>query len=100
MIKIRYLQRKPRKSPNYFINDKNSEFQIDADCSVDEARKKYKKLSLLIHPDKNPDNREGAEQAFDFLKKAIATVEDPDEVFMIFTFFEGKKCIFQLINSF
>jgi hypothetical protein len=27
-------------------------------------------------------------------------VEDPDEVFMIFTFFEGKKCIFQLINSF
>jgi len=42
--------------------------------------KKYKKLSLLIHPDKNPDNREKAERAFDAVKKAIATVEDPDEL--------------------
>lgn len=54
--------------------------QIDPESDVSEARKKYKKLSLLLHPDKNPDDRERAEQAFDFLKKAIATVEDPDEL--------------------
>lgn len=30
--------------------------------------------------DKNPDDRDRAEQAFDILKKAIKTVEDPDEL--------------------
>ncbi|KAH7700289.1 DnaJ domain-containing protein [Aphelenchoides avenae] len=54
--------------------------QIDPDTDVETAKKKYKKLSLLIHPDKNPDDRDRAEQAFDILKKAIKTVEDPDEL--------------------
>ncbi len=47
---------------------------------MNEARKKYKKFSLLIHPDKNPDDRERADRAFDILKKSLATLEDPDEL--------------------
>lgn len=54
--------------------------QIEPDTDLNDARKKYKKLSLLIHPDKNPDDRERAERAFDALKKALATLEDPDEL--------------------
>lgn len=55
--------------------------QLDPDtCEINEARKKYKKLSLLLHPDKNPDDRERAERAFDFIKKAMASMEDPDEL--------------------
>jgi len=54
--------------------------QLAPEADVNEARKKYKKLSLLIHPDKNPDDRERADRAFDILKKAIATLEDPDEL--------------------
>lgn len=30
--------------------------------------------------DKNPDDRDRAEQSFDILKKAIKTIEDPDEL--------------------
>ncbi|EFO21365.1 hypothetical protein LOAG_07124 [Loa loa] len=54
--------------------------QIDADTDVETARKKYKKLSLLIHPDKNTDDRERAERAFDVVKKAMKMIEDPDEL--------------------
>lgn len=54
--------------------------QITPDTDLNEAKKKYKKLSLLLHPDKNPDDRERAERAFDILKKALATIEDPDEL--------------------
>lgn len=39
--------------------------QISPDTDLEQAKKKYKKLSLLIHPDKNPDDRERADKAFD-----------------------------------
>lgn len=54
--------------------------QIEPETDVDQARKRYKRLSILIHPDKNPDDRERAQKAFDILKKAIELVEDPDEL--------------------
>lgn len=69
-----------RPGATYFNLNPFEVLQVDPECSVDEARKKYKKLSLLIHPDKNPNNREKAESAFDALKKAIAVMEDPDEL--------------------
>jgi len=54
--------------------------QLAPEADVDEARKKYRKLSLLVHPDKNPDDIDRAARAFDVLKQAIATIEDPDEL--------------------
>lgn len=33
-----------------------------------------------MHPDKNPDDRERAQRSFEILKKAIETIEDPDEL--------------------
>ncbi|VDN50345.1 unnamed protein product [Dracunculus medinensis] len=54
--------------------------QIDPDSDVDVAKKKYKKLSLLIHPDKNADDRDRSERAFDIVKKAMKMIEDPDEL--------------------
>lgn len=54
--------------------------QIDPETDVETARKKYKKLSLLIHPDKNVDDRERADRAFDVVKKAMKMIEDPDEL--------------------
>ncbi|KAL3102596.1 hypothetical protein niasHT_022883 [Heterodera trifolii] len=65
--------------------------QLEPDTNVEDARKKYKKLSLLIHPDKNPNCRERAERAFDALKKAIATVEDPDELSRCRDMYEEAK---------
>lgn len=55
--------------------------QLDPDTfDLAEARKKYKKLSLLLHPDKNPDDKERSQRAFEYLKKAMCALEDPDEV--------------------
>uniref|UniRef100_A0A8R1DPR0 J domain-containing protein n=1 Tax=Caenorhabditis japonica TaxID=281687 RepID=A0A8R1DPR0_CAEJA len=54
--------------------------QIDIETDLEAAKKKYKKLSLLVHPDKNPDDRERADKAFDIIKQAIQKMEDPIEV--------------------
>ncbi|CAD5223169.1 unnamed protein product [Bursaphelenchus okinawaensis] len=54
--------------------------QIDSDCTIEEAKKRYKRLSILVHPDKNPDDRERAQRAFDILKRAITKLENPDEL--------------------
>lgn len=51
---------------------------LDPDAPIEEARKKFKRLSLLIHPDKNPDDRERADAAFHTVKQAIAQLEDTD----------------------
>lgn len=54
--------------------------QIDAECTIEEAKKRYKRLSILVHPDKNPDDKDRAQRAFDILKRAITVLEDPDEM--------------------
>uniref|UniRef100_A0A915D6N1 J domain-containing protein n=1 Tax=Ditylenchus dipsaci TaxID=166011 RepID=A0A915D6N1_9BILA len=74
------IERLLRPGSTYLNLNPFEVLQLDPESDVSEARKKYKKLSLLIHPDKNPDDRERADRAFDILKKAIATVEDPDEL--------------------
>merc|ERR1711953_96883 len=50
--------------------------QIDPELPFDEVKKKYRRLSILVHPDKNPDNRERAQAAFDALSKAHSLLED------------------------
>ncbi|GMR52440.1 hypothetical protein PMAYCL1PPCAC_22635, partial [Pristionchus mayeri] len=54
--------------------------QISIDMDLEAAKEKYEKLSLLIHPDKNPDDRERADKSCDIVKKAVAIVEDPAQL--------------------
>ena len=61
--------------------------QIDPDASVDDAKKKFRRMSIMVrcrdiqlnsesklsdqvHPDKNPDDKERAQVAFDAVKRA------------------------------
>merc|ERR1712150_243634 len=37
---------------------------------------KYRKLSILVHPDKNTDNKEMAQKAFDAVKKSWETLNN------------------------
>ncbi|KAF7327642.1 J domain-containing protein [Mycena kentingensis (nom. inval.)] len=47
---------------------------IDESCTPEEIKKRYKQLSLFIHPDKCPHPR--APEAFDMLKKAEQELSD------------------------
>jgi DnaJ family protein C protein 8 len=73
--------------------------QLEPEINVEDAKKKYKKLSLLIHPDKNPDNRERAERAFDVLKKAMSVIEDPDELARCREMYEEAKARLAVLIS-
>jgi len=50
--------------------------QIDPEMSLEDAKKKFRRLSILVHPDKNQDDKERAQTAFDAVKRAWSILED------------------------
>ena len=59
------IERLLRPGSSYFNLNPFEVLQIDPDSSIDETRTKYKRLSILVHPDKNQDDKERAQAAFD-----------------------------------
>lgn len=49
---------------------------LDKDCTVEDVRKAYRKLSLKVHPDKN--KAPGAEDAFKAVSKAFQCLSDAE----------------------
>jgi hypothetical protein len=39
--------------------------QVDPDISLDDIKTKYRRLSILVHPDKNIDDKDRAQTAFE-----------------------------------
>ncbi|KAK5981272.1 DNaJ domain (Prokaryotic heat shock protein) [Trichostrongylus colubriformis] len=74
------LDRLLRPGSTYLNLNPFEVLQIEPDTDIETAKKKFKKLSLLIHPDKNPDDRDRADQAFDIIKKAMKQIENPLEL--------------------
>ena len=58
--------------------------QIDPFASLDEIKRKYRKLSMYVHPDKNPNEKERAQVAFEAVNRAYKLLEDESE---------RKKCL-------
>jgi len=52
--------------------------QVEPTATVEEIKKKYRRLSILVHPDKNQDDSERAQRAFDELVKAYKVLENED----------------------
>ena len=50
--------------------------QIDPEMPIEDIRKKYRRLSILVHPDKNQDDPDRAQAAFDAVKKSYALLDD------------------------
>uniref|UniRef100_A0A0K2TEN0 J domain-containing protein n=1 Tax=Lepeophtheirus salmonis TaxID=72036 RepID=A0A0K2TEN0_LEPSM len=52
--------------------------QVDPHTPIEELRKKYKRLTFLVHPDKNIDDKEKAQASFNAVKKAFKMLEEED----------------------
>lgn len=52
---------------------------VRRDASADEIKKAYRQAALQHHPDRNPENKEGAERAFKEASKAYQVLSDPDK---------------------
>lgn len=51
---------------------------VDRNVTQDELKKKYKKLALQYHPDRNPDNKD-AEEKFKTINEAYDVLSDPEK---------------------
>lgn len=50
--------------------------QVEPDLPIEQLKKKYRSLSFLVHPDKNQDNKDRAQLAFEAVNKAWKTLEN------------------------
>ena len=53
--------------------------QIDPYASVEDVKKKYRKLSMYVHPDKNSHDKERAQVAFEAVNRAYKLLIDEKE---------------------
>ncbi|XP_014254519.1 dnaJ homolog subfamily C member 8 [Cimex lectularius] len=72
------IERLLRPGSTYFNLNPFEVLQIDPDISIEEAKKKYRRLSILVHPDKNQDDPDRAQQAFEIVNKAWKTLENEE----------------------
>uniref|UniRef100_A0A1B6I9L2 J domain-containing protein n=2 Tax=Proconiini TaxID=565685 RepID=A0A1B6I9L2_9HEMI len=72
------IDRLLRPGSTYFNLNPFEVLQVEPETSLDDAKKKYKRLSILVHPDKNQDDPERAQQAFEIINKAWKTLENPE----------------------
>ncbi|TNN12319.1 DnaJ subfamily C member 8 isoform 2 [Schistosoma japonicum] len=72
------IDRLNRPGSTYFNLNPYDVLQVDPDTPMADIKKKYRQLSLLVHPDKNPDDIERSQKAFDAVNKAYKALDDPE----------------------
>lgn len=70
------INRLLRAGSTYFNLNPFEVLQVEPDTSVEQIKKKYRSLSFLVHPDKNQDNKERSQLAFEAVNKAWKTLEN------------------------
>uniref|UniRef100_A0A1Q3F2F4 Putative molecular chaperone dnaj superfamily n=1 Tax=Culex tarsalis TaxID=7177 RepID=A0A1Q3F2F4_CULTA len=70
------IERLLRPGSSYFNLNPFEVLQLEPDTPVEQIKKKYRSLSILVHPDKNQDDKDRAQQAFEVINKAYKTLEN------------------------
>ncbi|CAF0830359.1 unnamed protein product [Rotaria sordida] len=78
------INRLLRPGATYFNLNPYEVLQIDPSTSFEDIAKQYRRLSMLVHPDKNPTMTDRASLAFEAINKAYKMLEDEKE---------RKKCL-------
>uniref|UniRef100_A0A7E4VKY3 J domain-containing protein n=1 Tax=Panagrellus redivivus TaxID=6233 RepID=A0A7E4VKY3_PANRE len=73
--------------------------QVDDSTPLEQIKKQYKKMSLLIHPDRNLDDVDRAKSAFEVVKNAMQTLEDPDEMARCKEYYEEARSRLAVVCS-
>lgn len=79
LTKEQQIERLTKPGSKYGNLNPFAVLMIGYDTDLDTARKQFRKLSILTHPDKNPDDQERAQKAFDAVKAAWETLSDEDK---------------------
>jgi len=66
-------------APDIKSDDYYKVLGVDRGASDNEIAKAYKKLALKYHPDKNPDNKEAAEENFKVITEAYEVLHYPEK---------------------
>nr|CAG4644300.1 EOG090X0DLG [Lepidurus arcticus] len=70
------IERLLRPGATYLNLNPFEVLQIDPELPLDDIKKKYRKLSFLVHPDKNLDDKDRAQIAFEIVNRAFKTLEN------------------------
>lgn len=74
------IERLTRPGSTYFNLNPYEVLQLSTDAKEDEIKKQYRKLSFLVHPDKNRDDSERAQKAFEAVSNAHKLLLDEDKI--------------------
>uniref|UniRef100_A0A3B1II07 DnaJ homolog subfamily C member 8 n=1 Tax=Astyanax mexicanus TaxID=7994 RepID=A0A3B1II07_ASTMX len=73
------IDRLLRPGSSYFNLNPFEVLQIDPEATDEELKKRFRQLSILVHPDKNQDDPDRAQQAFEAVDKAYKLLLDGDQ---------------------
>ncbi|KAK3558678.1 hypothetical protein QTP86_023225, partial [Hemibagrus guttatus] len=73
------IDRLLRPGSTYFNLNPFEVLQIDPEATDEELKKRFRQLSILVHPDKNQDDSDRAQQAFEAVDKAYKLLLDPEQ---------------------
>lgn len=70
------IDRLLRPGSTYFNLNPFEVLQIHPTLPLDQIKKKYRSMSILVHPDKNQDDLERAQNAFEAVNRAWKVLEN------------------------
>lgn len=74
------IERLTKPGAKYLNLNPYEVLQLSPEATEDQIKKKFRQLSILIHPDKNPDKKELAERAFEAVNEANRALKDSEQV--------------------